>query len=57
MTAIATGVELRCPVCGRFLADVDGFIRVVCGNCGWEIQVASPEARQRRRVAKYPLGG
>lgn len=34
-------VDLRCPNCARWLAEVKDFGRAVCPNCGWEVSVRS----------------
>ncbi len=38
-------VKLRCPQCGRFLADVRDFGRVVCRDCGSELTYRSKQER------------
>jgi hypothetical protein len=44
MPALAT-VQIKCPQCQRFLAEVAIMGRAVCQRCGWEIAVWSKEAR------------
>lgn len=39
-------VDLKCPECGRFLAEVTGYGRAPCPNCGCEITYASKLARR-----------
>ena len=41
----AMTVDIRCPQCGRFLAEVDTFGRAVCRDCGWEITVKDKVTR------------
>jgi phage FluMu protein Com len=32
-------VDLRCPRCGRFLAEVIGsYVRLICSHCGGEVK-------------------
>ena len=38
-------VKLRCPECGRFLADVKGYGHGVCRDCGSEITYRSKAER------------
>lgn len=47
-----TAVELRCPACNRFLAEVIGYGRTVCPNCGGEVSYTSKEVRAERKAAK-----
>ncbi len=61
MTA-SRSVEVKCPQCGRFLAETDFRTRSVCPSCGWEVSVRSREARRAdeasaRAGVKYPIGG
>lgn len=32
-------MDIRCPRCNRFLAEVGGFGRAVCRDCGVEVTV------------------
>jgi len=41
-------VEVRCPECGRFLGEVEGYARVVCPNDGWSVTVESKDQRLGR---------
>ncbi len=45
-TQASEPVLIRCPKCGRFLAEVTEYGRAVCGRCGWEVTL-----RSRRRTA------
>lgn len=38
-------VRLRCPRCNRFIADVKGYGRGICRECGAEITYRSREER------------
>jgi predicted RNA-binding Zn-ribbon protein involved in translation (DUF1610 family) len=40
--------QLRCPACGRWLAEVCDYARVVCSGCGAEVTYKS--RRERRRT-------
>lgn len=40
--------KLRCPLCGRFLADVKGYGKAVCRDCGSELTYRSKEERNRQ---------
>lgn len=48
-------VELRCPACRRFLADVGDYGRVVCSGCGAEVTYRSREDRRRDRPGQERL--
>lgn len=39
-------VDIRCPECGRWLSETNGYGRAVCPNCGWEVTLRSKEERQ-----------
>lgn len=41
-----TRVDLKCPECGRFLAEVTGYGRAPCPHCGCEVTYASKQARR-----------
>ena len=43
--------DVRCPECGRFLAQAIDFVRVVCGPCGCEVIYTS---RRGRRLVPIP---
>ena len=40
-------IDLRCPNCNRFLAQVLDFGRTVCPNCGGETTFKSREHRKK----------
>lgn len=40
-------VKLRCPQCGRYLAEGKGYIRSVCRDCGAETTYRSKEDRRQ----------
>jgi ribosomal protein S27AE len=40
-------IKLKCPKCGRFLADVRDFGRCVCRDCGGEVTYRSRDERRR----------
>lgn len=40
-------VELKCPACGRFLAETTGYARAVCPKCAWEITIRSRDERKK----------
>lgn len=46
--------QLRCPACGRWLAEVSDYARVVCSTCGAEVTYRSREER-KRGAAEPPL--
>lgn len=50
-------VELRCPNCGKFLAEVTDFARVPCPECGSEVTFRSKAARaaERERAVSGPV--
>lgn len=39
-------VNLHCPRCGRFLAQVLDFARAICRECGCEVEYRSKAARE-----------
>ncbi len=39
-------VDIRCPECKHFLAEVVDYGRVVCQKCGWEVTVRSSGSRR-----------
>ncbi len=41
-------VDIRCPKCGRWLAEASEYGRAVCATCGWEVEVRSKDARNGR---------
>ena len=47
---MADPVDIRCPGCGRWLAEASEYGRAVCPKCGWEVEVRSKEARRLRPV-------
>jgi DNA-directed RNA polymerase subunit RPC12/RpoP len=46
--------SLRCPACGRWLADVSDYARVVCQRCSAEITYKS-QAERQRPAAMLPI--
>lgn len=38
-------VKLRCPKCGRYLAEGKGYIKAVCRDCGGEASYRSKAER------------
>ena len=46
--------DLRCPACGRWLAEVAAYAKVVCAGCGSEITYRSKEER-RRLLTPVPI--
>lgn len=46
--ALRLSTTLRCPACGRWLGEVEGYARLVCSHCGGETTYKS---RQERRAA------
>ena len=50
-------VDIRCPKCGRWLAEASEYGRAVCRDCGWSVEVRSKAARNGHevRVAKQDL--
>lgn len=46
--------DLRCPACGRWLAEVADYARVVCAGCGAEITYKS-KAERRRCIQPLPV--
>lgn len=48
-------VEVRCPVCKRFLGETRDYARLVCGECGCEVTYKSRD--ERRRVLTVRAGG
>ena len=50
-------IQLRCPSCNRFLAEVQGFARVVCSGCGAETTFKSREERRRPALTFPGEGG
>jgi uncharacterized Zn finger protein (UPF0148 family) len=51
-------VDLCCPECGRFLAEVKVHGRAVCPHCGCEVTYRSKEERRRaaENAEKEPAG-
>ena len=45
---MADPVDIRCPGCGRWLAEASEYGRAVCPKCGWEVEVRSKEWRRLR---------
>jgi predicted RNA-binding Zn-ribbon protein involved in translation (DUF1610 family) len=45
-----TPQQLKCPACGRWLAEVADYARVVCAGCGAEVTYKSREERKRGPV-------
>ena len=43
-------VDLRCPKCGRWLAEASQYGRAVCPKCGWQVEVKDKKARQGGKV-------
>ncbi len=43
-------VDIKCPKCGRFLAEVEGYGRAVCAECGIEVTVKDKDARERAKL-------
>ncbi len=39
-------VNVLCPGCGRWLAEGTGYVRGVCGQCGYEVTIKDKEARR-----------
>lgn len=39
--------QLKCPACGRWLADVADYARVICSGCGAEVTYRSRDERRR----------
>ena len=47
-------VVLRCPECRGFLAEVSGYGRAVCKDCGCELTYFSREMRELTKPAPPP---
>lgn len=45
-----TPQQLRCPACGRWLAEVAEYARVVCAACGAEVTYKSRAERKREHL-------
>jgi predicted RNA-binding Zn-ribbon protein involved in translation (DUF1610 family) len=50
MGTAVTPQQLKCPACGRWLAEVADYARVVCAGCGAEVTYKSREERKRGPV-------
>lgn len=50
-----TATDLRCPACGRWLAEVAAYAKLVCSGCGAEVTYRSKDERRRCNVPA-PIG-
>lgn len=43
-----TPQQLKCPACGRWLAEVADYAKLVCAGCGAEVTYKSRAERKRQ---------
>ncbi len=48
-------IKLRCPNCGRFLADVRGYVHVRCRDCALEVTYRTAEERSTHGASIHLL--
>ena len=53
-TPMTDAVDIRCPKCGRWLAEASEYGRAVCALCGWEVEVRSRGARDGSGLPHHP---
>ena len=48
-------IEVRCPMCSHFLAEVGGETRVICGRCKSELTIKPSRQILERKITKKPV--
>jgi predicted RNA-binding Zn-ribbon protein involved in translation (DUF1610 family) len=51
---VRVSLDLKCPACGRWLAEVVDYARVVCAGCGAEVTYRSKQERRRALTVATP---